>query len=88
MSETPGVGTRVREEGFTAQFTGLSGDTFMVKKDGGTIDAITGATVSSRAVTDAVTAAMKAFRENEAAIRAAVEAGPAVATPADAGGVS
>lgn len=86
MSETPGVGTRVREETFTAQFSGLTGDVFQVKKDGGTIDAITGATVSSRAVTAAVTAALATYREHEEAIRAAVEAGPAA--PADEGGVS
>ena len=86
MSETPGVGTRVREEAFTAQFAGLTGDTFQVKKDGGTIDAITGATVSSRAVADAVTAALATYREHEEAIRAAVEAGPAA--PDEGGGIS
>jgi electron transport complex protein RnfG len=75
MSETPGVGTRVREEVFTEQFAGLAGDTmFKVKKDGGAIDAITGATVSSRAVADAVDAAMTKFREHEAAIRDDLEA--------------
>jgi electron transport complex protein RnfG len=88
MSETPGVGTRVREPAFAAQFAGLPGDTiFQVKKDGGAIDAITGATVSSRAVAAAVTAAMATFREHEDAIRDAVAAGPA--TSADQpGGVS
>lgn len=87
MSETPGVGTRVREESFTAQFAGLEGDTFLVKKDGGTIDAITGATVSSRAVAGAVTAALETFREHEAAIRAAVRSDPA-AGPEQEGGIS
>lgn len=87
MSETPGVGTRVREGTFTAQFTGLPGDAaFRVKKDGGEIDAITGATVSSRAVADAVDAAVTTFRNHEDAIRAAVEAGPASSPAAAPGG--
>ena len=51
LSETPGVGTRVRETAFTGQFKGMSSTSnFKVKKDGGEIDAITGATISSRAV--------------------------------------
>ena len=87
MSETPGVGTRVREQAFTLQFTGLPGDTpFKVKKDGGPIDAITGATISSRAVTDAVAAAVATFQQHEAAIRDAVAAG--VPGPDEPGGVS
>ena len=89
MSETPGVGTRVREPAFAAQFAGMAGDTvFKVKKDGGPIDAITGATISSRAVADAVAAAMVTFRENEDAIRDAVAAGPATAAADQPGGVS
>jgi len=89
MSETPGVGTRVREPAFAAQFAGVPGTTvFKVKKDGGPIDAITGATISSRAVTDAVAAAMATFREHEDAIRDAVAAGPATATADQPGGVS
>ena len=89
MSETPGVGTRVREPAFAAQFAGMPGNSiFKVKKDGGPIDTITGATISSRAVADAVGAAMATFREHEDAIRDAVAAGPAT-TPADEpGGVS
>jgi electron transport complex protein RnfG len=88
MSETPGVGTRVREESFTGQFAGMSGDAvFKVRKDGGDVDAITGATVSSRAVAGAVDAAMSTFREHEDAIRDALLAGPPAA-PDDPGGAS
>mgnify|MGYP000497101308 CR=1 FL=1 len=36
MAETPGVGTKVRDEAFLAQFHGMSKDTvFQVEKDGG-----------------------------------------------------
>jgi electron transport complex protein RnfG len=90
MSETPGVGTRVREPSFARQFAGMSGGAvFKVKKDGGAVDAITGATISSRAVAAAVDAAVTTYREHRDAIRRAVEAGPAGASrSADAGGVS
>ncbi|MEM1689843.1 MAG: RnfABCDGE type electron transport complex subunit G [Candidatus Hadarchaeales archaeon] len=54
QSETPGLGARITEENFLAQFEGKSVDEVMLKRDGGTIDAISGATISSRAVVEAV----------------------------------
>jgi electron transport complex protein RnfG len=55
-SETPGVGTKVKTEpGFSSQFKGLSiKEPFAVKADGGQIDAISGATISSRGVCGAL----------------------------------
>ncbi|MBM3707351.1 MAG: FMN-binding protein [Actinobacteria bacterium] len=53
-TETPGLGTRITEISFTDQFKGLGLEDIRLAKDGGKIDAITGATISSRAVTDAV----------------------------------
>ncbi len=53
--ETPGLGSRIRETSFTDRFKGRStNDTFRVKKDKGVIDAISGATNSSRGVCSAV----------------------------------
>jgi electron transport complex protein RnfG len=54
--ETPGLGTKMTEPGFKGQFTGKNPGEFMlkVKKDGGQVDAITAATISSRAFCDAV----------------------------------
>lgn len=52
-AETPGLGDKIAKEGpFKAQFSGktLSGYIWKVKKDGGDVDAITAATISSRAV--------------------------------------
>ena len=46
QNETPGLGARVSEPGFTSQFTH--------KKDLNEVEAITGATISSRAVIDSV----------------------------------
>lgn len=61
-TETPGLGANAAAENaagtaFRDQFTGLTG-TLAVSKDGGEIDALTGATVTSRAVTAGVNAAI------------------------------
>ncbi|MGD9638317.1 MAG: RnfABCDGE type electron transport complex subunit G [Alphaproteobacteria bacterium] len=63
QSETPGLGTRVTEPPFVNQFNGknLAKGILKVKKDGGDVDAITGATISSRAVTDAIARAYYYF---------------------------
>ena len=60
--ETAGLGAIIAEgntkgEDFRRQFVGTQGD-LAVTKDGGTIDAIAGATISSRAVTNGVNAAL------------------------------
>lgn len=57
--ETPGLGTKIATPRFKDQFKGLKiadipGEKLKVKKDGGTVDAITAATISSRAFCDAV----------------------------------
>lgn len=54
--ETPGLGTKMAEPKFKDQFMGIHPDSFslVVKKDGGDVDAITAATISSRAFCDAV----------------------------------
>ena len=54
QTETPGVGNKITESSFTDQFKGLSASDIALKSEGGKIDAITGATISSRAVVDAV----------------------------------
>ena len=59
MAETAGLGDKAAEPEWCAQFVGKSGS-LAVTKDGGEIDSITGATVTSRAVTDGVSAALAA----------------------------
>ena len=54
QTETPGLGTRVTESFFTDQFVGLSIDNVALTENGGQIDAITGSTISSSAVVEAV----------------------------------
>ena len=61
-SETAGLGavaaaTTAAGEAFRAQFKGLSGE-IAVSKDGGQVDAITSATITSRAVCSGVNAAL------------------------------
>jgi electron transport complex protein RnfG len=54
QNETPGLGTKTVEPKFYEQFVGKQGQELALKKDGGTIEAITAATISSRAVTRGV----------------------------------
>src|SRR3989338_11647839 len=54
QSETPGLGVKVTQDLFKNQFKGKKGDELKLKKDGGAIDAITAATISSRAVAKGV----------------------------------
>lgn len=61
-SETPGLGAvaaadTARGQTFRDQFTGRTGP-FAVTKDGGAVDAVSGATITSRAVTAGVNAAL------------------------------
>ena len=61
-AETPSLGaeaaaSNAKGETFRQQFVGLSGE-LAVTKDGGSIDALTSATVTSRAVTEGVNAAL------------------------------
>lgn len=52
--ETPGLGSRIEANSFTKQFRGKTPDKARLKKDGGDVDAISGATFSSVAAADAV----------------------------------
>ncbi len=58
--ETPGLGSKATEPSFLRQFEKLKVDDLKLRKDGGKIDAITGATITSRAVTEATKEAVEA----------------------------
>ena len=64
-SETPGVGSRAKTDPkFVSQFKGQPiEETFKVKSDGGQVDAISGATITSRAVSAGLTDAGKLYKE-------------------------
>ena len=53
-SETPGLGMKLKTPEFSGQFSGKDGSALKVKKDGGDIEAITSATITSRAVCKAI----------------------------------
>jgi electron transport complex protein RnfG len=65
--ETPGLGTKMTEPGFKDQFIEKNPSDFMlkVKKDGGPVDAITAATISSRAFCDAIQRAYNTLQKGE-----------------------
>jgi len=67
QKETPGLGTKMSDPGFKDQFRGKNPGDFQlaVKKDGGTVDAITAATISSRAFCDAVQRAYNTLQKGE-----------------------
>jgi Na+-translocating ferredoxin:NAD+ oxidoreductase subunit G len=63
-TETPGLGAKVIKPEFRNQFQQKGLDQLILKKDDparGTIDSVTAATISSRAVTNAVHATVQAF---------------------------
>ena len=53
-AETPGLGMKLNTPEFMGQFGGKDGTSLNVKKDGGAIEAITSATITSRAVCKAI----------------------------------
>ena len=65
QKETPGLGTKITESRFSDQFHGMNPgkQVFKVKQDGGDIDAVTAATISSRAVVDAINRGYKALNK-------------------------
>jgi electron transport complex protein RnfG len=65
QKETPGLGTKMTEPGFKDQFNGKDPSKFVlkVKKDGGEVDAITAATISSRAFCDALEKAYNTLKK-------------------------
>jgi len=62
--ETPGLGSKMSDIKFLNQFYGKNPSQMKmkVKKDGGEVDAITGATISSRAFSEAVQLAYETFQ--------------------------
>jgi electron transport complex protein RnfG len=70
QKETPGLGANIDTPGFRDRLAGLDlvKTNWRVKKDGGDIDHITAATISSRAVTDAVREALDAYLANRQTI--------------------
>ncbi|HAX62004.1 MAG TPA: electron transporter RnfG [Elusimicrobia bacterium] len=63
QNETPGLGSKISEKNFLSQFIGKFSEKVLLKKDGGEIDGITSATISSRAITDAIRKNIDEFKK-------------------------
>lgn len=66
QKETPGLGTKMKGDKFLRQFRGKDPKSFILQviKDGGDIDALTGATITSRAFGEATQLAYDVFDSN------------------------
>ena len=62
MKETPGIGTKIAEPGFVAQFRGHGLEGLTLAPRGGDIDAVSGATISSTGVAQAVANAVTLYK--------------------------
>jgi electron transport complex protein RnfG len=62
--ETPGLGSKMSSPNFVKQFLGKNPEQMKLKvrKDGGDIDAISGATISSRAFSQAIQLAYDTYK--------------------------
>ena len=67
QKETPGLGTKMKDDKFLRQFRGKNPADFDVKptKDGGDVDALTGATITTRAFGEATQMAYDVYKENQ-----------------------
>lgn len=64
LSETPGLGAKAQESAFLDQYVGKSGELLVTKTgEADKVNAISGATITSQAVTDGVNAALRAAEE-------------------------
>ena len=66
QKETPGLGTKMKDDKFIQQYRDKHPSSFdmTVTKDGGEIDALTGATITTRAFSEAVQMAFDEFTKN------------------------
>ncbi|MDA3814229.1 MAG: FMN-binding protein [Candidatus Cloacimonetes bacterium] len=58
QAETPGLGANCEKLEFQTQFSGMQKDRMLVDKDGGTIVSLTGATITTRTITNSIKTAM------------------------------
>ena len=76
-AETPGLGARIASDDFKAGIRGRpAGTRWAVRKDGGEIDAITAATISSRAALEAIRDASAQFQTLRETLQKGAQATP------------
>ncbi|HSQ46432.1 MAG TPA: RnfABCDGE type electron transport complex subunit G [Lutibacter sp.] len=69
--ETPGLGTKMKDEKFLQQFRNINPSIYKlsVTKDGGEVDALSGATITTRAFCEATQMAFDEFVKNREALK-------------------
>jgi len=73
-TETPGLGARVTEPKFYEQFSGLAITDIALSDKGGKVNAISGASISSQGVVEAVKEGLALFNSNKEKIMSALGA--------------
>ncbi len=63
LKETPGLGLKIREDKFKNQFLGKIKEQIKLKKEGGEIEAITAATISSKAVCEGIRKGIEKYKK-------------------------
>lgn len=63
LKETPGLGLKITEKKFKDQFNNKSYNEIKLTKDGGTINAITAATISSNAVVNGIRSGIERYKK-------------------------
>jgi len=63
QAETPGLGANAATADFQNRFLGMDQEQLKVDKDGGAIKSLTGATITSRAVTNSIAEGMKNLKD-------------------------
>jgi|UniRef100_A0A7V5Y085 electron transport complex protein RnfG len=63
LKETPGLGLKIREDKFKNQFLGKREEEIKLKREGGKIEAITAATISSKAVCDGIREGINKYKK-------------------------
>lgn len=66
QSETPGLGSKIAEAAFKDQFKDVPLSKLSLSSSGGSIDSITGATISSQAVISALNTKVQSIKSSEA----------------------
>lgn len=69
QGETPGLGARIEEKEFQQQFEGLEIEELKLSKHGGKVDAISGATTTSKIVTEAIRKEAEKIRLNASLVK-------------------
>jgi len=65
LKETPGLGMRIMEDKYTRQFTGQHPEKVNLSSQGGSVDAVSGATISSVATVEAVHKAQDIYAKHK-----------------------